>query len=110
MTDEAVITKRPPGRPKNPENVEPATPEVQSVPAGWLSMDEAPTDGKVIVVRSADDEAGLYEQVLAIFRNTRRFDRQLGKFVPGNYWAMANAGGMRLPFDAVGWKAREGIL
>lgn len=109
MTD-AAIARRPPGRPKNPENVEPELPEVHTVPTGWLGMDDAPTDGKTIVVRSADDDAGQHEEVLSIYRNTRKFDPRLGKFVPSSYWAMANAGGMKLPWDPTGWKPRAGIL
>lgn len=110
MMTEAAIARRSPGRPKNPENVEPEPLEVQSVPSGWIGMDDAPTDGKTIVVRSADDDAGQHEEVLSIYRNTRKFDPRLGKFVPSNFWALAASGGMKLPWEPIAWRAREGIV
>jgi hypothetical protein len=85
-------------------------PPDRPAPKDWESMDTAPTDGKTIWLRSAADEHGKFEEVLGIFRRSRAFDTKMVMWVPKEWWAYQNAGGMKIPWEPVGWRPRMGIF
>lgn len=72
---------------------------------GWLDMEEAPQDGKTIIL-TPDKKT----EVPAIWRHTRRYDAQSNKWIERDFWAQQNAGGAPITFEPVGWLPQRGIL
>lgn len=70
----------------------------ETPPAGWYGMDDAPDCRLIYLI---GDRGQLVE---AIWRNSRRIDRRNGKWQPFSYWAIANSGGMAVPWTPIGWK------
>lgn len=106
MTD--VAETKPLRGVKTPAEVQ-SVPEPPRPPKGWEPMDTAPRDGKTIIVRSALDEHGAVWECLAIWRNARRFNQVTCRWEAREWWAQANAGGLPVTFECVGWKPRAGI-
>jgi hypothetical protein len=67
-----------------------------------LDMNDAPKDGKPIWLYQ-DEETR--EQ--ATWRNTRYFDAVSRVWRNTGFWVKRNAGGSRIPFTPIGWKAIE---
>jgi hypothetical protein len=86
-------------------------PEPKADKNGWLPIDSAPQDGKVIMVRGdGAPPNGDRPEEMAVWRNSRRFDAKTTKWEDTSFWALANAGGARLPFEPIMWRARAGVL
>jgi hypothetical protein len=62
-------------------------------------MIDAPQDGKTIWLIGSEGE--LSE---AVWRHTRRWDKNGGKWREVGFWAVRNTGGTPVPFAPIGWK------
>lgn len=58
-----------------------------------------PFDGSVVELRRANDRV---EQ--AVWRESRRMNRQTGRWEPIAFWARRNAGGKRIDFEPVAYR------
>lgn len=85
-------------------------PEPKADREGWFDIDSAPKDGKVIMVRGEKPEKGPAPEEIAVWRNSRCFNAKTTKWDDVGFWALANAGGARLPFEPMAWKPRMGIM
>jgi hypothetical protein len=70
-----------------------------SAPDGWYDMATAPDDGKAIQLLGPDGQ-----RVEAVWRNSRGFDPVGGKWRQTAFWAVRNAGGLRVDWEPLGWK------
>ena len=84
-------------------------PEPKADRNGWLPIDSAPQDGKVIMVKGAKPDVGDAPEEMAVWRNSRRFDTKTTKWEDVGFWAKANSGGAKLSFEPMQWRARCGI-
>lgn len=79
-------------------------------PHGWFDMDDAPQDGKPVVLLGPDQPPNSkhFPYAEAYWRHTRKWDGCGG---PGGgiwrvvaFWAVRNSGGAPVPFRPVGWR------
>jgi len=69
------------------------------VPKGWEAMSSAPDDGKPVLLMSGE------KQILeAVWRHTRRWDKNGGKWRVIGFWSVRNSGGQPVLFKPVAWR------
>lgn len=104
MTD-VLEQRRGPGRPPKAiaeaSDAPPASLR-KTIKIDWLDMDDAPQDGKIIVMTPDG-----VERVEGLWRHSRSFDKQLGRWTFVGIWS--HIGGAPLDFEPMGWLPREGI-
>jgi hypothetical protein len=94
-------------RPKADDGVVAETVELPIPPPdGYLSLGEAPRDGKAIVLLHRDGSA----EEKGYWRNySRRFDWRVNGWVDNSRWARFNAGGQALTIDPIAWRPTRGF-
>jgi hypothetical protein len=83
-----------------------------AVPDGYLSLGEAPRDGKAIIlfgrIIGGPDPRPVEEK--GIWKNySRRFDFSVNRFVDNSRWARFNAGGQPLTIAPIAWRHVRGF-
>lgn len=78
-------------------------PKSRIKPPPLLALEDAPTDGKFIVVSDG------VNHVEAFYRSTRYFDKNGGKWRVRGYWAKCNSGGAPVDFEPIGWRPTTGM-
>lgn len=68
-------------------------------PKGWESMSSAPDDGKPVWLLGQEKE-----MCEAVWRHSRRWDRNGGKWRIIGFWAIRNSGGQPILFQPVAWR------
>lgn len=101
---------------KNPQGVQVKTPELslfgeaETPKIEWLDFPSIPDDGRMYPsipyngqpVWLTPDGSTEY---LAVWRVTREFKD--GRFQPTSFWAMHNGGGVKIPFEPLGYRKYE---
>ena len=99
MTDAAVTESPKPSRRKKLED------------DGWIyDMEDAPTDGKRIMLRSegveGTDGKSYFQIQESYWRNTRIRHNQ--RWIPSGWWAISPNSQLKVPFEPVAWRALRG--
>lgn len=93
----------------SPPLTEADLPPEPAAPPDWNPMDTARKDGRNVWLTDGNGHT-----CEAAWRTSRRYSmkkengRWIGKFRPVSYWAVANGGGQRVPFEPKGWRSTTG--
>lgn len=76
------------------------------VPQGWQDMLDAPEDGKPVFLLGPDDPTDKRDHpyVEAVYRHSRAYDKNGGRWRPIGFWAVRNCAGIKVAFDPVAWR------
>jgi hypothetical protein len=76
------------------------------IPTGWHEMEGAPEDGKPVFLLGPDDppDSRDHQYVEAVYRHSRAYDKNGGRWRPIGFWAVRNCAGIKVPWTPIAWR------